>query len=85
MSESEVSPQNQSRGGSHFFENLQPCTVTVILFFGSIIFTSVSMATKAWLSGDVRGESKGLYLYRSSAMNILDTYPMISTCYFVNE
>ena len=40
------------------FDSLPPCTVTAIIFFGSIIFTSVSMATKAWLSGDMRGKRR---------------------------
>lgn len=32
------------------------CTVTAIVFFGSIVFTTVSMATKSWLHGDIRGK-----------------------------
>ena len=39
-----------------FFADLPPSTVTAIIFFGSIIFASVSMATKSFLSSDVRGE-----------------------------
>lgn len=37
------------------FEDLPSSTITCIIFFGSIIFTVVSMATKAYLSEDSRG------------------------------
>ena len=43
--------------GPGAFEDLPPSTVSCILFFGSIIFTVVSMATKAFLSEDTRGMS----------------------------
>ncbi len=42
--------------GSHSFRDLPPCTITVVLFFGSIIFTSVSMAVKSLLVGDISGK-----------------------------
>ena len=33
------------------------CTITAIVFFGSIVFATVAMATKSWLHGDIlRGE-----------------------------
>jgi hypothetical protein len=37
------------------FENLPPSTVACVLFFGSIIFTTVAMAAKAFLTEDGRG------------------------------
>ena len=41
-----------------FQRTLPLCTVTAIVFFGSIVFTTVSMATKSWLHGDIRGKQR---------------------------
>jgi len=43
---------NDARHGS--FDELPPSTVSCVIFFGSIIFTTVAMATKAWILGDTR-------------------------------
>ncbi len=44
--------------GLQTFETLPLCTVTAIVFFGSIIFVTASMATKCWLHGDFRGKNQ---------------------------
>lgn len=37
------------------FEDLPPSTIVCILFFGSIIFVTIGMAAKAFLTEDTRG------------------------------
>jgi len=37
------------------FEDLAPSTVACIIFFGSIIFTTVAMASKALLTENTNG------------------------------
>eukprot|EP00986_Skeletonema_menzelii_P020505 scaffold31375_cov166-Skeletonema_menzelii.AAC.1 len=42
------------------FDDIAPSTVAMIIFFGSIIFATVGMATRDWLVGDKRAISAAL-------------------------
>ncbi len=46
------------------FDNLAASTIATIILFGSIIFATVGMAARAWLSGDKRGECYMLCVLR---------------------
>ena len=37
------------------FDGVAPSTVAMVILFGSIMFATVGMATRAWLWGDQRG------------------------------
>ena len=37
-------------------EMVQPSTLAMVIFFGTILFTTVAVTMKSWLTGDLYGE-----------------------------
>ena len=51
------------------FDDIAPSTVAMIILFGSIIFTTVGMATRDWLVGDTRAISAAIKAHRKLSTN----------------